>query len=247
MKKLYEKNELWFAMGWIIVYCVSQTVANELNKAIGIEGLFTAILNIVLTVILFSFLWKNGLMKRYGLCKSPVPARKFLWFIPLVVIVSFNLWNGTAVNQPPLETACYLCCMLCVGFVEEIIFRGFLFRAMAKDNLRNAVVVSSVTFGLGHILNLVIGVNDGLVESLCQVVSAIAIGFLFVVIFYRGRSLIPCIVAHSAFNMVSAFANEAGFTEQKHILLCAALFAIVALYTLVLTKTLPQRSGLTDE
>ena len=47
--------------------------------------------------------------------------------------------------------------MLCVGFAEEVIFRGFLFRAMEKDNVKTAIIGSSVTFGLGHVLNLVNG------------------------------------------------------------------------------------------
>ena len=43
--------------------------------------------------------------------------------------------------------------MLCVGFMEEVIFRGLLFKAIAKDNAKMAIVISSVTFGLGHVLN----------------------------------------------------------------------------------------------
>ena len=37
MKKLYEKNELTFALLWIVVYCVLQSLANPLNKRIGVE------------------------------------------------------------------------------------------------------------------------------------------------------------------------------------------------------------------
>ena len=36
MKKLYEKNELTFAIVWIVVYCALQSLANPLNKAIGV-------------------------------------------------------------------------------------------------------------------------------------------------------------------------------------------------------------------
>ena len=32
MKKLYEKNELTFAIVWIVVYCVLQSLANPLGK-----------------------------------------------------------------------------------------------------------------------------------------------------------------------------------------------------------------------
>ena len=37
MKKLYEKNELTFAIVWIVIYCVLQSLANPLNEMIGIE------------------------------------------------------------------------------------------------------------------------------------------------------------------------------------------------------------------
>lgn len=56
-----------------------------------------------------------------------------------------------------METALYVLSMLCVGFIEELIFRGFLFKAMAKDGIKSAIIVSSITFGLGHIINLVNG------------------------------------------------------------------------------------------
>ena len=88
--------------------------------------------------------------------------------------------------------------MLCVGFVEEVIFRGFLFRAMEKDNVKTAIIVSSVTFGLGHVLKPVNGSGAGIAENLIQVTAAIAIGFLFVILFHCGESLLPCIITHSA-------------------------------------------------
>lgn len=240
MKKLYEKNELTFAIIWIVIYCVLQSLANPLNKLIGIECSVNAVLNIALTVILFYWIRKNGLLKRYGLCKTSVPAQKFLWYIPLLILASHNLWNGIAINLPLIDTVCYICYMLCVGFVEEVLVRGFLFKAIAKDNVKMAIIISSVAFGLGHLLNLVNGSGMELVANLCQVVGAIAIGFLFATIFYRGGSLLPCIITHSAINAVSAFANETGLIAEKRIMFSASRFVIVVIYTLILTKTLPK-------
>ena len=93
--------------------------------------------------------------------------------MPLVILASGNLWNGAAVNYSPAETACRIACMLCVGFLEEVIFRGLLFRAIARDNIKAAVIISSVTFGIGHIINLVNGSGMNLVNNLCQIVFAI--------------------------------------------------------------------------
>ena len=241
MRKLYEKNELRFAIAWIVVYCVLQSLANPLNKAIGIGYAASAAFCILQTVVLFTFIRKNDLQQRYGLCRSSVPAGRFLYYVPLLILASGNLWNGVAVNYAPAETACRIVCMLCVGFLEDVIFRGLLFTAIAKNNIRSAVVISSVTFGIGHLINLFNGSDMDLVSNLCQIVFAIAVGFLLVTIFDRGGSLLPCIIVHAAINTLGTFANDADLTTEMHLLHLAVLIVITAAYTLILTRTLPKK------
>ena len=231
MRKLYEKSELTFTIVWIVVYCVLQSLANPLNQKIGVEYSASAIFSILQSVILLVFLVKNNLLKRYGLCKSPISANRFLFYIPLIILATRNFWNGAAFNLNLTGTVCYIACMLCVGFLEEVIFRGLLFKAIAKDNVKTAIIISSVTFGLGHLLN---------VENLFQVTGAIAIGFLFVILYYRGGSLFPCIITHSAINITSVFANVVGLTIEKRIIFQLVLFAITIAYSFILTKTLPK-------
>ena len=67
MRKLYEKNELTFAIVWIVIYCVLQSLANPLNEKIGVEYSASAIFSILQSVILLVFIRKNNLLKRYGL------------------------------------------------------------------------------------------------------------------------------------------------------------------------------------
>lgn len=240
MKRLYEKSESTFAIVWIVVYCVLQSLANPLNEKIGIEYSASALLCILQAIFLFTFIQRNGLMKRYGLCKSSIPARHFLYYVPLMILATANLWNGVAINYSLSVTICRIVCMLCVGFVEEVIFRGFLFKAMAKDGIKSAIIVSSVTFGIGHLVNLFNGSGMELVNNLCQICFAIAVGFLLVTIFYRGGSLLPCIIVHSAINTLNIFANEAGVTVEKQIIHALVLILITVAYNLVLTKTLPK-------
>ena len=140
-----------------------------------------------------------------------------------------------------MEFALYALSMLFVGFLEELIFRGFLFNAMLKDGTKSAIIVSSVTFGIGHIVNLFNGSGATLVPNLCQVVSAIAIGFLFVVMFYRGKSIIPCILAHQFINVTSFFANESAIDDTTRIVQSLIICAIALIYAAVLLKTLPKR------
>lgn len=242
MKKLYEKNELTFSIMWIVVYCVLQSLANPLNKVIGIEYAASAVFCILQTIVLFNFIRKNKLQERYGLCKSPVPASRFLYYVPLIILATGNLWNGAAVNYSLPETVCRIACMLCVGFLEEVIFRGFLFVSIAKENVRSAIIISSVTFGVGHLINLFNGSGMELVNNLCQICFAIAVGFLLVTIFYRGGSLLPCIIVHSAINTLGTFANDTDLTMHMNLLHIFALILITVAYTLILTKTLPRKS-----
>ncbi len=98
MKRLYEKSELTFAIVWIVIYCVLQSLANPLNEKIGIEYSASAIFCILQSIVLLAFIWKNNLLKRYGLCKSPILSSRFLFYIPLIILATRNFWNGTAFN-----------------------------------------------------------------------------------------------------------------------------------------------------
>lgn len=219
MKKLYEKSELSFSLLWIGLYVVLFSAADSVSRSLGVEKLATAPLSLLFAGALWYWIGKNGLQEKYGLCAFRGDAKKYLYFLPLVLLASTNLWRGIALRLSVPETALCVLSMLCVGFIEEIIFRGFLFQAIAVQNVRQAVVVSSVTFGLGHIVNLLNGAE--LLPTLLQICYAAAVGFLFTIIFYRGGSLWPCILTHSATNALSAFASEA--SEAFQIAAAAAL------------------------
>lgn len=236
MNILYLKNELSFTIVWILVYCVLQSLANPLNKMIGIEYAASAFFCILQVVILFTFIRKNDLSKKYGLCKPQEPAKYFLYYVPLFILTSSNLWNGIAIHYSLAETISRIVCMLCVGFLEEVIFRGFLFVAIKNDNIKSAMILSSVTFGIGHIINLFNGSGMSLVSNLCQIVFAVAVGFLLVTIFYRGGSLIPCILFHSAINTLGTFANDMNLTTEIQLLHLFIMIVITVTYTWILTK-----------
>lgn len=112
---------------------------------------------------------------------------------------------------------------------------------MEKDNVKSAIIVSSATFGIGHLVNSLNGNSANLVSNLCQVVFAVSIGFLFVTIFYCGGSLIPCALTHFAYNALNTFGDESWKTPEKLIVHCLVLIAITVAYTFILTRTLPKK------
>ncbi len=226
MKRLYEKSELWFALLWIIGYCVLASVGDALSDQIGTDKIMTLPILILLSFVAFLFLRKNRMLEQYGFCKSKVSMSSLLYYIPLFILLTANLWFGVEMKTSAGEAVCYILSMLCVGFLEELIFRGFLFHAMAKDSLKAAIIVSSVTFGMGHIINLVNGSGAELLPNLLQVVYAMAAGFMFVMVYYRSKSLLPCILTHGLFNALSIFSNDALLTTEQSILSCILLSVI---------------------
>ena len=234
LKKLYEKSEIWFALAWIIGYVVLASTGDNISADLGIDKVVTLPILIAMSGVLYFFVSKNGLTEKYGLCRPQLPAAKMLYYIPLLLLLTANLWYGVALNQSPLETVLYILAMFCVGFLEELIFRGLLFQAMAKDGVKSAIIVSSMTFGIGHIVNLVNGSGAELLPNLLQVMYAVAIGFAFVMIYCRTGSLMPCIIVHSVFNGLSAFANETVLTPGRQILSGVLLSMIAGGYALYL-------------
>lgn len=202
MKKLFEKHETLICILLIVVYVV---VNSFCKKNFGMADYRSTIINTIFSIVIFVLIISLNRVSYYGLTKV-TNLKKYLYFLPLLLIVSVNLWDGINTDNTAGEICFHVLTMLNVGFIEEVIFRGFLFRMMQKDNLKSAMAVSSLTFGIGHIVNLFSGAD--LIPTLLQVCYAVALGYLFVIIFYRSKSLIPGILTHAAINALSIFHEE---------------------------------------
>lgn len=199
MKKIIEKHEMLFSISMIIIYILTNSYCMQ---NFTLTSYKTFLVNIVLTLIIIIIILTSKLTKYYCLNRFPNP-KKYIYFIPLLIIISVNFWNGFNLNDTPIEIIFYILSMLCIGFLEEIIFRGFLYQMMAKDSEMSAIIVTSLTFGIGHIINIFNGAD--LIPTLFQVCYAISIGFLFVTILRKSKSLWPCIITHSLTNALSIF------------------------------------------
>ena len=240
MTKLYKKSEIAFAILWIVAYVVLSSLADRLSETAGVTKSVTAVLHVAMSLVLFFWIRNTGLCEKYGFRRSAVPARRFLYYLPLVIIASTVFWGGTRLQYGFPEALFYVISMLCVGFLEEVIFRGLLFRAMEKDNLKKAIIVSVLTFGLGHIVNLFNGSGSDPVSTLIQIVFAVLVGFVLVLIFYHGKSLIPCILFHSFNNALRVFEADGAMSPQAEMMLNLVMIIVVlGGYLLYLVKTFP--------
>ena len=223
MTKLYKKNETAFAILWIVAYVVLSSLADQLSATAGIMKSVTAVLHIAMSLILFFWIRNN--------------------YLPLIIIASTDFWGGIKLRYGFPEALLYFISMCCVGFLEEVIFRGLLFRAMEKDNLKTAVIVSSLTFGIGHIVNLFNGSGRDPASSMIQIVFAVLVGFVLVLIFYHGRSLISCILFHSANNALKVFSTEGNLDPKTEMVLNLVLIVVVlGGYSLYLVRAFSQNA-----
>ena len=56
----YDKNKIWFAIAWIVAYCVLMSVGDMLSELVGVEKAVTLPIALLLSTVLFIFLYING-------------------------------------------------------------------------------------------------------------------------------------------------------------------------------------------
>ena len=230
MKKIFEKHETLCCILLIILYVV---VNSYCIQNYGYTSYISFIINTIFSIGLIGIIVALKRTSYYGLTKVK-DAKKYLYFIPLIIIGTVNIWNGINIKNSTSEILFHVLTMINVGFIEEIIFRGFLFKMMAKDNIKSAIIVSSITFGIGHIVNLLNGAD--LIPTLMQICYAISIGYLFVTIFYKSKSLVPCIITHSLINALSIFNAENSTSYIVPIILTLMPLA----YAIYINKTIKE-------
>ena len=231
MNNLYKKNELTFAILWIVIYAVGM---GTLQSNFGLDSLWHMLGLVVISAAIYLFVKKNGLLEKYGLAGWAKNSKAMLWFIPLWILSCLNLFSGFQPDYPVPGLIYAAVSMALVGFAEELIFRGFLFKAMLKDgNVKAAIIVSSITFGLGHIVNLFTG--HELIATLTQMVFAIAMGFVFTLVFYKSGSLLPGILAHSIIDVFSVLASDGG-SQRLNTIVHIGIIVISVVYCTYLAK-----------
>lgn len=197
-----KNKELFYTIIYIIFYVISNSIVLNNYGQISIQSL---LVNTVITITLVSTIISTKKTNYYGLVKVNKP-NKYLYFVPLTLLVLINFIGGIKIQNTPKEITLFILTMLEVGFIEEILFRGYLFKILEKDNQKTAIIITSLTFGIGHIVNLLNGAD--FIPTLIQILYSISIGYLFVKILIKTKSLWPCIITHSLLNALSIFSNQ---------------------------------------
>lgn len=226
LRELYEKNGVLFAVLWIILYCVIMTPVK------GNHGEDSPVMMLALLAVaglISAFVKVNRLEAEIGLDGWPKDTRKYLYFIPMWILVTGNLWGGVSLNYKGMGQVIAMVSMLLIGFIEEMIFRGFLFRSLLKtDKVATAIIISAVTFGMGHIVNLFSG--QATEETVIQMFFAISLGFVFTMVYYKSGKLLPCIIAHSLIDVFSTVAADSHTADMIYVWTAIIVSAVYCIY-----------------
>ncbi len=237
MLEYYKKKELAFAIILIVVFCVLNSSATYLNNMVGTDSmLFQMIFNAILTIVLLVFIFKNNLKEKYGLNKPHIRMSILIFAILFLLLSTRNIWFGFRINMSAQNLIIYLVYVFFVGIIEELLFRGFLFKAIEKDSLKQAIIIVSLTFAIGHFLHLFDANGVNLFENIMQVVIAIFYGLVFVSMFLNTKSLLPSIIMHSCIDMLSAFVNESAFTPGITISFIISGIVLCLIFSYLLLK-----------
>ena len=95
MEKIFKKYETLFCISLIFLYLV---VNSYCINNIGIYDYRSAVVNTFFSLLLVLLIFKLDRFKYYGFVKVK-NLKKYLYFIPLVLIISTNLWSGINVNN----------------------------------------------------------------------------------------------------------------------------------------------------
>jgi uncharacterized protein len=118
-----------------------------------------------------------------------------LLFLPVLVMVTSGL-KAAGAGQVIL----FAVLTLMVGFAEEGLLRGVVLHALLPIGVRRAVVLSSVFFGIGHLINILQGASP--TATVVQMIYSILLGIGFAGVRLYIGSIWPVILAHALIDFI---------------------------------------------
>ena len=164
----------------------------------------------------YSFIRMLKIQTLAGLSKQFPWRFKYLNLIPvyLFIIGLLGIHSRDFSLIAPTNLILLLLGCLTVGFAEEYLFRGLLQPLFLKkygsrpNGIFMSILLSSVFFGVFHLINL--AKNDNIGQVLVQVIFAMFIGFFFGVLVLKTNKLIPIAIIHGLINFFFSLAYLPG-------------------------------------
>jgi len=242
---IFDKPTLKSSLIFISTYVISANIGSTLSEKMNVNYLGEIILLLALSVFLIIYVKKNKLTKDIGLTKiSFYEIKNNLLYLPLFIMVLANgvfFFDRTITFKNIVLSIVF---MILVAFLEELLFRGLLFKSIKANNTTKAAIfISGSTFGFGHIINLLNGYT--IINQIIQIVMATLIGIILSVLFVRTKSIIPGMIFHFFFNIASTLSIEVA--PLYDYISASIIFVIDLIYLFYLLKCMQQNEEIYDK
>ena len=165
---------------------------------------------------------KAGLRAPRGLRETPV------FLLPLMVFPACNLLT----NHDLSVHADFALQMLCVAFVEELFFRGFLLSGLRECGAVKAIVLTSLAFALLHGVNFAGNPDNTYVWM--QICCSFCVSIYYCCFTIRFGSIHPCVAAHFLTNVTAAESIDGGWAYAGLIgsMIVCILFSMILIVSM---------------
>jgi membrane protease YdiL (CAAX protease family) len=160
-----------------------------------------------------------------------------LFYLPVIALPFLNLFYGINYKLSIIDVLALLAMYIGVGFMEEIIFRGLMFKALdEKWNRYIVVLFISLTFAIGHIVS-VVAIGQSLPDTILQIINAFVVGFMFMLIILASGNLSVCVITHILYNFFASI-SLINSTNTQIIYANLVITALYFIYLLVKSQNL---------
>jgi len=124
------------------------------------------------------------------------------------MIISLIFGPDTSINQQEVElitkaqpVQTFFAIVIFAPIVEELIFRGCLYRSLSsKMSTNSAMIISALMFGAVHVLAGILTFN---LRDIAFILVYGSMGLVFVKVYDNTQNIISCVLVHSLYNAIS--------------------------------------------
>lgn len=241
-----QRRPMLFVVLLLLLFLITFFLAGAITLQLKLSTLtMTLMADGVLALIALFLLSRLHWWREAGFRLPAKPHSLWLFSVPCLPIILNMAYFG--VSYPGIERLLlFLAIALLVGFVEESYFRGMILRALLRRGPWQAVIISSLCFGILHLLNLAGGAT--LAATLLQVVYAAAIGLMYAALALRTQTILPLIVTHGLTDFVGFLAlnstvNTTGLSPLAFLVMAGEIIVYTAYSIILMRQVKPQTRG----
>lgn len=195
----------------IFVYIISKLgwndkfISNFENRLFGKFIFYIPVALVELLPVFIILKFRNQSLESVGINKNKIFKQIIIGISLYLPLFLLNWKYFNVANMKSMSIWSFLCMLIEIAFVEEIIFRGYIqqrLRGIIKNKYINLFIVSFI-FGIMHIPITIIQGNFSIIELCLLIIPKMIMHIYFVVVYKLGNnSVLSSTIVHSLNNFI---------------------------------------------